>query len=150
MPRRSAEPLQAAAEPLKTPKHSARTRTTTQYDEEARVLCARWKNSAAAARGAHTNKVGSKAAFRSGFSGGATYNMVEPLLLELRASGNICDDRDHHRKFSPTPSASSRRHGPCTQPVFLDTKPVFLNTEPRAGGPPRRWGMTSPTTAGAT
>ena len=150
MPRRTAEPLQAAAEPLQTPEQCLRVRTTAQNDEDARVLCARGQDSAAGARRALTNQKGSKAAVKSGLFGEATHNMVEPLLQKLRASGKSSDDRDHHRKFSPTPSASSWRCGPCTQPVFLGTKPVFLNTQPRAGGPPRQWGTTSPTTAGAT
>ena len=135
MPRRTAEPLQAAAEPLQTPEQCLRVRTTAQNDEDAQVLCARGQDSAAGARRALTNQKGSKAAVKSGLFGEATHNMVEPLLRKLRASGKSSDDRDHHRKFSPTPSASSRRCGPCTQPVFLGTQTGIFKYPTPCGGP---------------
>ena len=150
MPRRTAEPLQAAAEPLQTPEQCLRVRTTAQNDEDAQVLCARGQDSAAGARRALTNQKGSKAAVKSGLFGEATHNMVEPLLRKLLASGKSSDDRDHHRDSHQHLALQVGGVDFALNRYFLVPKPVFLNTQPRAGAPPRRWGTTSPTTAGAT
>ena len=67
-------------------------------DEDARNLLARRKMARAAAQWALDNDKGAKAACNSGLFGSSkvvTYNMVHPLLRELKDVGCIADDRDH-------------------------------------------------------
>ena len=72
-------------------------------DEEARALVSRRKMAHDAATYAYEKKVGSKAALKTGKFGGpevVTYNMVEPLLRQLKQNGKFGDDgRDHHAQI---------------------------------------------------
>ena len=65
-------------------------------DAKAVELAERRKQTAAAAWWAHGNSKGSKATCNTGQFGEVTYNMVEPLLRELKETGSIACDRDHH------------------------------------------------------
>ena len=96
MPRRAAEAAHAVAKPKVAAKKS---RTTAANDLEAVKLAERRKQSHAAAVWAHANEKGSKAACKSGQFGDVTYNMVEPLLRELKANGKISAERDHHHQI---------------------------------------------------
>lgn len=100
MPRRAPEAAAVAPAPAAPPK---KVRTTAAMDEEARVLVSRRKLAHDAAVYAHEKKVGSKAALKTGKFGGSevvTYNMVEPLLRQLKQNGKFDDDdRDHHAQI---------------------------------------------------
>ena len=99
MPRRALEP---AAEPPATPAKDKKVLTIAAMDAEARRLKHRREMAAAAARWALENNKGSKAACNTGLFGDktvVTYNMVEPLLRELKTNGKIADDRDHHHQI---------------------------------------------------
>ena len=61
-----------------------RDQSTRALDAKAVELAERRKQSSAAAWWAHGNSVGSKAACNTGKFGEVTYNMVEPLLRELK------------------------------------------------------------------
>ena len=70
-------------------------------DAKAVELAERRKQTAAAAWWAHGNSKGSKAACKTGQFGEVTYTMVEPLLCELKQTGSIACDRDHHSHDRP-------------------------------------------------
>ena len=80
-----------------------KARTIATMDEEARALVSRRKMAHDAATYAYEKKVGSKAALKTGKFGGpevVTYNMVEPLLRQLKQNGKVGDDgRDHHAQI---------------------------------------------------
>ena len=79
-----------------------RMRTTSQNDADAVVLAERRKLAHEAARWAVDNGKGSKAA-RTRFCDDPmklTYNMMQPLLTQLKTTGKIADeDRDHHNQI---------------------------------------------------
>ena len=73
--------------------------TTYQNNVEAKVSCERRKLAHAAARWAFENNKGSRVACKSGLFGDpkvVTRTFVEPLLRQLKRTGNIDDHRDHH------------------------------------------------------
>ena len=93
----------AAAVTPEQPQAAKRVRTTSQNDADAVVLAERRKLAHEAARWAVDNGKGSKAAVLSGLFGTketVTYNMIEPLMRELKSNnGKFLDDRDHHRQL---------------------------------------------------
>jgi hypothetical protein len=93
----------AAAVTPEQPQAAKRMRTTSQNDADAVVLAERRKLAHEAARWAVDNGKGSKAAVLSGLFGTketVTYNMIEPLMRELKSNnGKFLDDRDHHRQL---------------------------------------------------
>lgn len=98
MPRRAAAP---AADALAAAKRGSNTGSIAANDTAAQELAERRKLARAAAAWAFENKVGSKAALKDEqFKGrGLTYNMVQPLLKELKAGGTkrrVDAPRDHH------------------------------------------------------
>ena len=100
MGRRAPEAAAVAPAPAAPPK---KARTIAAMDAEARALVSRRKLAHDAATYAHENKIGSKAALKTGKFGGpdvVTYNMVEPLLRQLKQNGKFDDDgRDHHSQI---------------------------------------------------
>jgi hypothetical protein len=74
-------------------------RTSAAMDNYARVCAERRKQSRAAAEWAHENECGARKACSSGNFGDATYNMVHPLLQELKEGGSIAADRDHAKQI---------------------------------------------------
>ena len=98
MPRRP--PAPAAVAPTAKKSGSA-TGSIAANDAAARELAERRKLAHAAAAWAFENKVGSKATLKEEQfkDSGLTYNMVEPLLKELKAGGTkqrVDAPRDHH------------------------------------------------------
>ena len=93
MPGRAAEAAPAAAEPTK---RASCHGSTAANDAKAKKLAERRKKSHDAAVWAHNAGKGSKAACKQEQFKGITYNMVEPLLRELKANGSIAAERDHH------------------------------------------------------
>ena len=93
----------AAAAEMKAAAPAPRRRSTAAMDEYARAMAARRKLAHEAAQCAFENGVGAKAALNTDqFKGaGLTYNMVHPLLAELKAPGkNVRVDapRDHPKQ----------------------------------------------------
>ena len=98
MPRRTGALAAVAAVDAKAP---GKKRTIAAMDEQASALAERHKLVRAAAAYAFENNVGSKAALKTVQfkDSGVTYNMVEPLLRELKAGGKKSrtdSARDHH------------------------------------------------------
>ena len=98
MPRRAAAP--AAVVPA-AKKHGSVTGSITANDAAAQELAERRKLARATAAYAFEKEVGSKAALKNEQfkDRGLTYNMVEPLLKELKAGGTkqrVDAPRDHH------------------------------------------------------
>ena len=81
----------------------------------------RRKQSRAAAEWASENGVGARKACSSGKFGDVTYNMVHPLLKELKDTGSIAADRDHAKQRDP--SGPSRPSHPLATPLVLYTVP---------------------------
>ena len=86
MPRGAAEPAAVAPAAAKA---AGKKRSIAAMDEEARAMAERRKLARAAAAYAYENGISSKAALKSEQfkDSGVTYNMVEPLLKELKAGG---------------------------------------------------------------
>ena len=87
-----------------TAKAPAKKRTIAANDEAARDLAARRKLACEAAQCAFANSVGSKKALKQDDfkDRGVTYNMVEPLLVELKAGGTkkrMDAPRDHPKQI---------------------------------------------------
>ena len=99
MPRRAADAAAAAPAPAPPAKKEF---TRAALDAEAKALANRRKITREAAWYAHEKKIGSKAALKTGLFGDATvvtYNMVEPSLRQIKDTGKIADDRDHHSQI---------------------------------------------------
>jgi hypothetical protein len=98
MPRRAAAP---AADAPAAARCGSNTGSISANDAAAQELAERRKFARAAAAWAFENNVGSKAALKEEQfkDRGLTYNMVEPLLKELKAGGTklrVDAARDHH------------------------------------------------------
>ena len=98
MPRTAAAP--AAAAPVAA-NHGSNTGSIAANDTAAQELAERRKLARAAAAWAFESKVGSKTALKDEQfkDRGLTYNMVEPLLKELKVGGKkqrVDAPRDHH------------------------------------------------------
>jgi hypothetical protein len=96
---------EAADDAAEAPATGQKPWTTTALDAEARALAERRKLARDAARWAFEQKKGSKAACKHFYvehnidAKTLTYNMVQPLLKQLKAGGKIEDDRDHHNQI---------------------------------------------------
>tara|TARA_B110000046_G_scaffold128325_1_gene134724 strand:+ start:965 stop:2272 length:1308 start_codon:yes stop_codon:yes gene_type:complete len=108
MPRRSH--ALAAAEPT-AKNESNKDYTAKGIEAAARALRKRREQAVAAARWAFEKGHGSKRAATGADSPfkdvGLTYNMIQPLLTELKLTGQICDIRDHHNQILTN---EERRH----------------------------------------
>jgi hypothetical protein len=94
----------AAAVAKKASERAAKPRDIKAMDEQARALAGRRKLARAAAQSAFENGVGAKAALKTDQfkDKGLTYNMVHPLIVELKGAGkNVRLDapRDHHNQI---------------------------------------------------
>ena len=95
----------AATAAKKAAKAAAKPYTTAARIKRAQALADRRDLARACAQAAYENGVGAKAALKSDqFAGkGLTYNMVQPLLAELKAADTkkrrVDAPRDHHRQI---------------------------------------------------
>ena len=90
----------ADGEAVTASKPARRLFTASALDADAVRLATRRKQAHNAAVWAHANASGSKAVCNSGrFGDDLTYNMIEPLLRELKKERCIAAARDHHRQI---------------------------------------------------